>query len=239
MSQTDENALDGPEFEMWNHLYSGIDQARTELNELPENTRARLTELGVEIMSLRTNLVAQRDNQLADLSPMLLQDPWIKFSADMAFAEDAVTRASAGFDRYVDLRPILTAYELSDVAAKCLEEAGQLFLFSFDSGCVVFCGAALEQTLRKAIEDAGHTPRERDTIGPLIKKAYECNLLSEGAKQAACELKSTRNDVLHRPFMVVAQDLRSKAIEAMDNLGKVLEALGQSHDHQGPAGLLS
>ena len=157
----DMNAPDGPEFEMWNHLHSGVDQARMELAGLPEELRRWLTEFGVEIMSLRTNLVAETDNRLADLSATLLQDPWIKFSADIAFAEEAVIRTSAGFDRYVELRPILTSYELPEVAAKCLIEAGRMFLFSFDNGCIMSCGATLEQILREELENAGKTPSEK------------------------------------------------------------------------------
>ena len=210
---------------MWNHLYSGVDQARLELNGLPEDLRMWLTKLGEEIMALRTNLVAQRDNRLARSVPMLLQDPWIKFSADIAFADEAVTRASAGFDRYVDLRPILTAYELSDVAAKCLEEAGRMFLFSFDNGCIMSCGATLEQILREELENAGKTPSEKP-LGPLIQMACKHNLLSEEAKQAACELKTVRNDVVHRPFEIFSNNaLKDQALNAMNNLGRVLKSL--------------
>ncbi len=220
------SALDGPEFEMWNHLYSGIDQARMELNGFPENLRPWLTELGEEIMSQQTNLVVQRDNRLANLSPMLLRDPWIKFSADIAFAEEAVTKASEGLDRYVELRPILTAYELSEAAAKCLREAGRMFRFSFFSGCVMFCGAALEQVLRKELDRAGQTPGDKDTIGSLIAKACKHNLLSEEAKQAACELKAVRNDVVHRPFEIFSENtLKDQALNAMNNLGRVLKSL--------------
>ena len=216
----------GPEFEVGIHLESGLDMARNELDGLSEDLRTWLTVLGKQIVSLQTNLVADEDNKLADVSRTLLEEPWIKYVSDLAFAEDAVTRASAGFDRYVELRPILTCYELSEVATKCLQEAGRMFLFSFDNGCVTFCGSALEQTLRKALKDAGHTPGEKDTIGPLIKKACECNLLSPEGEKAARNLKCTRNDVIHRPFMVEGEDLKNEALKAMDNLGKILEALG-------------
>ena len=100
--------------------------------------------------------------------------------------------------------------------------------YSFDSGCVTFCGAALEQTLRKVLENAGNTPGERDTIGCLITKASKCKLLSEEAGQAAHELKSARNDVIHRPFKAFkGDDLKGESLKAMGNLGKVFEALGR------------
>ena len=221
---TNDYIPDGPEFEVWNHLHSGLDWASSELDGFPEQQRTWLKTLGKEIVSVHTNLVADKDSKPADVSRLLLNDPWIKFAADLAFAEDAVTRASTGFDRYVELRPILTCYELSDEATKCLQEAGRMFVFSFDNGCVMFCGAALEQTLRKTLEDVGHTPGEKP-LGPLIEKACKFHLLSPEGEQAARNLKCTRNDVIHRPFMVEGKDLKNKALKAMDNFGKVPESL--------------
>ena len=115
---------DGPEFEVGIHLESGLDMARNELDGLSEDLRTWLTVLGKQIVSLQTNLVADEDNKLADVSRTLLEEPWIKYVSDLAFAEDAITRASAGFDRYVELRPILKCYELSEVATKCLQRGG-------------------------------------------------------------------------------------------------------------------
>ena len=217
---------DGPEYEVGIHLESGLDMARNELDGFSEELRTWLTMLGKQIVSLQTNLVADEDKKLADVSRTLLEEPWIKYVSDLAFAEDAVTRASAGFVRYVELRPILTGYELSEVATKCLQEAGRMFLFSFDNGCVTFCGSALEQTLRSSLEDAGHTPGEKDTIGALITEACKRTLLSEEAVKAAHDLKCTRNDVIHRPFTVEGEDLKYEALKAIENLGKVLETLG-------------
>ena len=123
-----DEAMDGPKFEVCNHLHSGLDLARMELEDFPEDTRTFLTNLGKQIYTLQIDLVAEEKNRVADVSPTLLQHPWIKFASDIAFAEEALGRLSAVFNRYLELRPVLTSYELSDEAAKCLQEAGRMFL---------------------------------------------------------------------------------------------------------------
>ena len=101
-------ALDGPEFDVWNHLYSGLDLAMMELDSLPEKARTVLTEFGEQIFAQRTNLTVAPDDRFAALSQQLLKEPWIKFAVDIAFAKEAMSRATEALDRYVELQPILT-----------------------------------------------------------------------------------------------------------------------------------
>ena len=98
-----------------------------------------------------------------------------------------------------------------------------MFVFSFDNGCVMFCGAALEQTLRKALGDVA-SKRCRN-LKQLIEKASCCKLLCTEGAEAAHNLRCTRNHVIHSPFMVEGEDLKNEALNAMKNLGKVLESL--------------
>ena len=216
--ETDEE-LGGPEFEMWNHLESGLDLARMELDCLSEEDRTILTKLRERIFSQRTNLIVEPDDKFAALSPLLLKEPWIKFAVDIAFAEQSLARAGNAFDRYVKLQPILTHYKLTDLATKCLQEAGQMFIFSFDAGCVVFCSAVLEQTLRDELERQNN----KDTAGPLLKLAKKKKILSKEAEQAAEDLITMRNEVIHRRF----EALEDEALNAMEQLGVVLQELGQ------------
>ena len=218
--------LDGPEFEMWNHLESGLDLARFELKCLSEENRTILTKLSERIFSQRTNLIVEPDDKVAALSPQLLEEPWIKFAVDIAFAEESLVRAGNVFDRYVKLQPILTRYKLTNLAAKCLQEAGWTFLFSFDAACVEFCKMVLEQTLRKELVDAGSITEEqckKDTVGGLLTKARKERLLPEATEQAAKDLITMRNEVIHRRF----EALEDEALKAMDQLGVVLQDLGQ------------
>jgi len=219
---------DGPQFEVWNHLYSGLDLARMELDCLSEKARTVLTKFGEQIFSQRTNLTVAPDDRFADFSKQALEVPWLKFAADIAFAEEAVDRAAKALDRYVELQPILTRYRLTDLAAKCLREAGRTYLFSFDAACVAFCSAALEQTLRDALVDARiitrrELQRRRCTAYTLLAMATQAKLLPEAAEQAASDLIATRNVVMHRRF----EGLKDEALKAMEHLGVVLQDLGR------------
>lgn len=219
---------DGPKFEVWNHLYSGLDLARMELDCLSEKGRAALTKFGERIFSQRTNLTVAPDDKFTDMSQQLLEVPWLKFAADCAFAEEALDRAVKALDRYLELEPILTRYKLTDLAAKCLQEAGRTFLFSFDAACVAFCSAALEHTLRDALVDARiitrrDLQRRQCTAYTLLAMATQAKLLPEAAEQAASDLIAKRNVVMHRRF----ENLKDEALKAMEHLGVVLQDLGR------------
>jgi len=218
----------GPEFEVWNHLYSGLDLARVELDKLSEEGRGILTRFGQRVFSQRTSLTVEPDDTFAAFSQQALDVPWLKFAADMAFAEQAVCRAEKALVRYVELQPILTRYKLSDVASKYLQEAGQTFLFSFDAACVAFCNAALEQTLRDLLVDANvmtnrELQRSQSTANTLLERAARENLLPEAAEQAARDLIAKRNKVMHRRF----ENLKEDALKAMEHLAIVLQYLGR------------
>lgn len=207
----------GPEFDVWNHLYSGLDLAMMELDSLPEKARTVLTEFGEQIFSQRTNLTVAPNDDLARLSKLALDIPWIKFTADIAFAKEAMSRATEALDRYVELQPILTNYTLTDLAAQCLQKAGQMFIFSFDAGCVVFCSAVLEQTLRHELEQQNNRKGARH----LLNLANEKKLLSKEAKQAANDLIDKRNEVIHQRF----DAHKDEALKSMDHLCIVLQEL--------------
>jgi hypothetical protein len=219
---------DGPEFDVWVHLTSGLDQARWELDSLPEKIRTLLARFGEHILLQRTNLTVAPDDTFAELSQDALEFPWLKFAADLAFAEEAVGRATEALDRYIQLQPILTRYKLGNLAAKYLREAGRTFLFAFDAACVAFCSAALEQTLRDTLVDAGtitqrELQRDRPTAFTLLAKARQAKLLGEAAEQAASDLIAKRNTLMHRQF----DSLKDEVLKAMELLGVVLQELGR------------
>ena len=225
-----DKALDSPEYEVWNYLYSGLDLARMELECLSEEQRAALIKFGEQIFSQRINLtIAPDDDSFADLSQQVLDIPLFKFATDIVFAEKAVDRAAQALDRYIELKPILTRYKLTDLSAKCLQEAGWTFLFSFDAACVAFCSAVLEQTLRDMLVDAGIiTTCSRDTAGKLLNKATQKKLLPEEAEQAASDLIAMRNEVIHQRL----EAIKDEALKAMDYLGVVLQELGRQSTRQ-------
>lgn len=219
---------DGPRFAVWVHLTSGLDQARWELDALSQKANAVLMRFGEHVLSQRTSLTAAPDDTFIEWSQHALEYPWLKFAADLAFAEEAVDRATEALNRYLQLQPILTRYKLGKSAAKYLQEAAQAFLFSFDASCVAFCGAALEQTLQDALLQAGaitrrELQRSRPTAYSLLAKARQSSLLGEASEQAASDLIAQRNTVMHRSFA----NLKDEALKAMEALGVVLQEFGR------------
>jgi hypothetical protein len=219
----------GPEVAMWNHLYSGIDLARMELDRLSPEGRKFLTRFAENLFLQRTDLTVPPDDGFADLAQQALEVPWLKFAADLVFAEEAVGRAEQALKRYIVLQPILTRYKLSALASKCLKEAGRTFLFSFDAACIAFCSAALEQTLRDEVVAAGiisepDLKRQRCTAFTLLEMAKKAKLLSEASEQPAADLIAKRNQVMHRRF----EGLKEEALKAMEQIGLVLQDLGRT-----------
>jgi hypothetical protein len=148
-----------PRFDVWVHLESGLELADDEFDRLPKKVRTFLKKFGEKLFSQRTDMTGAPDDEFPDLSERLLQLPWPKFAADIAFAQEAIHRATNALYRYVELQPILTRYSLSKAAAKYLREAGRAFLFSFDAASIAFCGAALEKTLEDALVHQGDINR--------------------------------------------------------------------------------
>lgn len=220
---------DGPDSEVWNHLYSGIDLARMELDRLSPEARTFLSRFAEKVFSQRTDLTVAPDDSFTDLAQQALEVPWLKFAADLMFAEEAVGRAEQALKRYIALQPILTRYKLSSLASKCLKEAGRTFLYSFDAACIAFCSAALEQILRDEVVAAEiiterELKRQRCTAFTLLEMAKRAALMSEAAEQAATELITKRNEVMHKRF----EGLKEEALKAMEQLGSVLQELGRN-----------
>lgn len=218
----------GPEFDVWAHLHSGLDQARWELDVLPERARNALAQFGEQLRAQRTGLTTAPEDRFADLAPESLGVPWLKFAADIAFAEEAIDRGVKALERYGELQPILTRYRLSDRAATYLQEAARAFLFSFDAACIAFCSSALEQTLKDLLIDAQvKTQRDldRDRSGALrlLDLACGARLLGRESEDAARALITKRNSVMHRSF----DSMKKDALQAIEKLGIVLQELGR------------
>jgi len=190
--------------------------------------RTFLSRFAEKVFSQRTDLTVAPDDGFTGIAQQALEVPWLKFAADLVFAEEAVGRAEQALKRYIALQPILTRYKLSSLASKCLKEAGRTFLYSFDAACIAFCSAALEQILRDEVVAAGiiterELKRQRCTAFTLLKMAKEEKLLSEAAEQSAAELITKRNQVIHGRF----ESLKNEALRAMEQLGLVLQDLGR------------
>lgn len=103
---------DGPEFEVWNHLWSGVDMAAQELRALDPKWRSTVEKIGKIIVSARTGLSQQAATVEADILSLeddLLEDPWIRHAAEIEIAGDAIGKAEVALKRYFKIRPAITS----------------------------------------------------------------------------------------------------------------------------------
>ena len=162
-----------PQFDVWNHLESGLDQARDEFGELeralgfakPEEVVGRpeaktLAEFADFIFS-RLSMIATtpedslRAGEFLDLLESENAEPWIDFATDIRFAEEGMRRATLALERYRALRLKWSTVNVSEDARALLREAVHAYLFGFDAPCIAFCGIALERVLKDALVAVG------------------------------------------------------------------------------------
>lgn len=223
-----------PEFEVWNHLHSGLDLARDELDSLEPETRKTLEALGKVVFLSRTGaasgkLKAEHNALLEDF----LREPWFRHVVDISFAEDAITRGQTVLDRYARLRPIWYNYQISDQPIRFVGEAVQTFLFGFDIACIAICGAALEQVLKDTLLARGAIRKgSHDPLGgrALVDKAKNEKIISKSVDAAKTVIKS-RNRVMHRQLKKTL-NTSNMALQSVSGLLAVLDELGQSNSEE-------
>ena len=225
-----ENAdLDGPEFEMWNHLHSAIDTARDELRVFDAESRKVVEELGHLIAFSRTAFVLQRFSDkaaLVDAVQALVADRWFRHAAEIEIADAGVNRVSSALDRFIRLRPIKATREVPDRAVKYLREALDAYLFGFDAACIAFCRATCEQVLKDALVAAKRytepqLKRERPSAGTLLRVAQQQRLL-ERSFEAASRLTRRGDAVMHQ-FIADNRILPQHSLDSLHDLAEVLE----------------
>lgn len=225
-----ENAdLDGPEFEMWNHLYSAIDTARDELRIFDKDSRKLVEEFGHLIASSRTSFVLQRFSDkaaLVDAVPVLVADRWFRHAAEIEIADAGVDRVNSALNRFILLRPIKATREVPDRAVRYLREALDAYLFGFDAACIAFCRATCEQVLKDALVAARaytepQLKRERPSAGTLLEVAKRQKLL-ERSFDAASRLTRRGDEVMHQ-FIADDKILPQLSLDSLHDLATVLE----------------
>jgi len=228
MSDTD--ASYGPEFEVWNHLESGIALAEQELDALDDTSRLLVDKVAELISKLWGDFVIRpEDRSLAAGLQKLLKDPWTRHAAEIEIARNGVNRASASLDRYVDLEPVVSPYRLTEKSRRYLKEAVDTFLLGFDPASIVFCGATLEQLLKELLIERSviQAPTTDDEWSPggskLLKLAIEHELVRNSV-EAAERLLKHRNRVMHRHIWD-GKVLKGVALTCVKDLAAVLEEL--------------
>lgn len=226
-------AKDGPETEVWNHLYSGLDLATWELDALKPEVRSVVEVFGQRIAEARKTLVLGSDQEgWSKMCEELLRNAWFRHAAELLIAEDGINRASEALARFLLLKPLAIGFTLSQDATSYLRETIDTFLFGFDAASIALCGATIEQVLRDVLITRQIVTRQelrRDRISALglLERADRHGLLPRAVYDAAYKSLKMRNLFMHQ-HMDRSESLRDLALRSMADLGQVLTALGNS-----------
>jgi hypothetical protein len=194
---------DGPDVEVWNHLYSGLDLATMELDALDEVSRKAVEKAGATIHAARKQFLLTRDQEMwASLFNVMLRHPWYRFAAELEFGYECVGRASDALSRFVALEPVSSDIQLGEKATRYLREAIDTYVFGFDAAAIAFCGAVVEQVLKDVVVARGiytlpRLRRERPSGLALLENAKRDKLI-KASYDAAKRALDQRNHVMHK-----------------------------------------
>lgn len=241
MTNSNESDEEGPEFQVWNHLWSGIDMATSELRALDQPSRALVEKLGKAIADARGDLV-QRPNSYSatvlSIEEHLLANPWIRHAAEIEVATTGIVRAQKALDRFAKVRPAVTRRPLPTRAAGYVTEVINTFIFGFDAACIALCRATLEQLLKDELVRIGaftepQLKREKPTAGSLLNNAFRTDLL-QTSRRAAEQLVNKGDTIMHN-FIYDERVEEQQALDSIDQLIEVLTELLGAADSAPPA----
>lgn len=148
----------------------------------------------------------------------------VRISLALAAAEEMLPRAE---DRISPLLRLISARDLSERAAAYLDRATRLFLWGFDSECIIMCHSVFDAALQERVPDeqvwqAGLTKEGAEyTSADRINAALALRILGHREKDLAHRLRRARNDTVHNAPDSVA--LNSEV--ALKDLCEILDRL--------------
>lgn len=234
MANEDSDQESGPQFEVWNHLWSAIDQAADEFRTLKPDHREAVERVGKLIADARVEFVlaaSDRVESLLLIEKEALEDPWIRHAAEIEIATLGIDRADGGLKRFLRLRPLALSQPVPDAAKPYLREVIDTFVLGFDAACIALCRATCEQLLRDFLVKAkvytpGRLRKERPTAGALFINAKRAGLI-RSATAAADKLIRKGDTVMHH-FIYDRHILEQQALDSINELAEVLgELLGR------------
>jgi hypothetical protein len=219
---------EGPEFEVWNHLESGLQLAADELDYLGDLEFGLVEAVSKLTSEMVLEFVSEKEKEelYSNLQGLML-DPWVKHGIEVNLARKTLSRASGALDRYRDLAPVFSSYELTKEQRRYLAEAIECYLLHFDAACIAFCGATIEQFLLHFCQDRGLIqplcPEDRTPpFGQLLDRSE--GSLSESARKAAKRAGEHRNRVMHRQIWD-PRILGNIALQSVGDLAEIVKAL--------------
>jgi hypothetical protein len=248
------DGLATPEFEVWNHLWSGLDMAYHDLEETLGDDAARLFDslgdivykaltrlfvdpsdpsLGAKLMKEFPGLVGVKVKQAALLQSMLRAYktgswPVLKYSVDLQLGSEAISRAQHAFDRLQLLAGVLSKAPLPAGVREYLSEVVHTFLFGFDAASMALARSAFEQMAREVLVHKGIYTRGRlDRERPTA-----FNLLSEltrngliGATVQRAEALVRRSNTISHKHVYEGRIMQQLALTSITELAQVLTEL--------------
>jgi hypothetical protein len=221
----------GPQFEVWNHLWSAIEQAADEFRSLEPDSRRAVERVGKLIADARVEFVlaaSDRVGILLRIEEEALEDPWIRHAAEIEIATLGVDRADGGLKRFLRLRPLAVSQPVPETAKPYLREVIDTYVLGFDAACVALCRATCEQLLRDLLVKAkiytpGRLRKERPTAGALFINAKRAGLLRSAARAADRLIR--KGDTIMHDFIYDKRILEQQALDSINELAEVISEL--------------
>ena len=256
MSEDDQEGgegVDGPDFDVWNHLESGWQMAHDDMAlKLPPEMLALFKNLAKVIVGAQsTPLVSTTDpavaKQLSSMFPTsevdqsvilarLLgwfatrKDPWLTHAVELELGSQGIGRATIALKRFQLLAPRLGRQPIPDRALPYVREAMSSFLFGFDAATVALCRATLEQVakevaLRIGVYTEGELRRLKysPTLETFLEKLKQANALDR-SYESARRVKRQGDDVMHK-HMFDEKVRQQAALDSIVCLADVLSEL--------------
>jgi hypothetical protein len=219
---------DGPEYNLWLHLESGLDAAMMELDALTDESRASLEWLAQAIVLGRDQLAIRPKSVEAKLllvDDVLLADKWVRFAVELIIARRGVARSEKALRRFIRINPLSTLRALPLRAEGYVREAMETFAFGFDAACIALVCASFEQLMKDELVRQGRFTepqlrRERLTAEGLLAKARQASIVSTSSS-AAERLVKKRNNVMHEHLY----DDKVSEQQALDSLTELLSVI--------------
>jgi hypothetical protein len=222
---SNEERPEGPEFEMWIHLESGLDIAEDDMRrQVSEKEFEFWDALAKQLLALRVGLIVNPNSitesaALKRLVPhatpevwqqILLSldedpstwSPWLRHAVELRIAGSGVGRAEEALQRYSKLRAAIVGREVPEKASRYLQEVLQTYLFGFDAAAIALACSVFEQMARHTLTALGlvtepELRRDQPTADGLRIRLRQHDLLG-AADTAAQRLIERRNSVLHK-----------------------------------------
>jgi len=241
---------EGPDFEVWNHLWSGLDMARRDMASklAPDSMRfyegLAKTVVGTNLRLLLTSddswladqLKRQFPGMKAGVEPNLVhailkvlkskKDPWLRHAVELEVAQVGIERADGALNRFMSLMPIFAERSIPERAQPYIREVVTTFLFGFDAACMALCRSTFEQVaktllIERSAYTEGQLRREQPTAATLLEKLKQGGGVSR-SYDAAKRVVNRGNTVMHG-HMYDQKILHQEALDSLADLVVVLQ----------------